>query len=205
MTGDRIDFVDFEKQGGLVPAVIQDSRTGAVLMLGYMNAEALERTRAGGLVTFYSRSRGRLWTKGETSGNRLRVDSIAADCDGDTLLIRVVPTGPVCHTGRDTCFGDNVPAVTPFLDTLADVILARRDAGDTAASYTARLLARGPGAAAQKVGEEATEVVIEAVGGTEERLLEESADLVYHLMVTLAARGLSWSDVVAVLESRHRP
>jgi phosphoribosyl-ATP pyrophosphohydrolase/phosphoribosyl-AMP cyclohydrolase len=192
--------IDFDKGTGLVPAIVQDARTRAVLMLGYMNREAYERTRAEGVVTFFSRSRGRLWTKGETSGNRLIVENIVTDCDNDALLVQARPTGPVCHTGADACFD----APSDFIHYLDRVIASRRDDADPDSSYTARLLAGGAAAAAQKVGEEATEVVIEAVGGTDARLLEESADLVFHLLAALAARGLSWADVVAVLEARHR-
>jgi len=198
--------IDFEKQGGLVPAIVQDARTRAVLMLGYMNEQAYQRTQAEGVVTFYSRSREELWTKGETSGNRLIVDRITVDCDNDTILVLANPTGPVCHTGEDTCFGsvDGPPLGTGFLSELEAVIAERRDAGDTDSSYTARLLAEGRNAVAQKVGEEATEAVIEIIGGSDERVLDESADLIFHLMVALAARGLSLSDAAAVLEKRHR-
>jgi phosphoribosyl-ATP pyrophosphohydrolase/phosphoribosyl-AMP cyclohydrolase len=194
--------VDFEKGGGLIPAIVQDSRTGAVLMLGYMNAEALEKTRENGLVTFYSRSRKRLWTKGEASGNHLRVDDVRVDCDNDTLLVMATPDGPVCHTGNATCFGHNVDA--GFLGRLERVIRGRRDDADAASSYTARLFDGGTKAIAQKVGEEASEFVIDAVSGPNERVREEAADLVFHLLVALADRGLSWDDVVATLAARHQ-
>jgi phosphoribosyl-ATP pyrophosphohydrolase/phosphoribosyl-AMP cyclohydrolase len=194
--------IAFDKYGGLVPVIAQDRTTGTVLMLAYMNEEAYERTRADGLLTLFSRSRGELWTKGETSGNHMRVEQLLYDCDRDTILARVTPAGPACHTGARTCFGDRNTGT--FLETLERVLRQRRDSGDTASSYTARLIAEGPGAAAQKVGEEASELVIELVSGDDERVLEECADLLYHVMVSLVGRELSLADVVRTLEKRHR-
>jgi phosphoribosyl-ATP pyrophosphohydrolase/phosphoribosyl-AMP cyclohydrolase len=193
---------DFSKfPDGLIPAVVQDAGTRAVLMLGYMNAEALEATQSTGRVTFYSRSKQRLWTKGETSGHFLNVLDIRLDCDNDALLIKATPAGPVCHTGADTCWNEKNEAPS-FLHALENVIQSRKGAAPES-SYTARLYASGMPKIAQKVGEEAVETVIEALGGTDERLLSESADLLYHLLVLLSARGLSLSDVEAVLRGRH--
>jgi len=193
--------IDFDKGDGLVPVIAQDVTTGSVLMLAYMNREAYEQTRARGLLTLYSRSRKRLWTKGESSGNRMRVDSLLYDCDRDAVLAKVNPLGPACHTGARTCFGDDNPG--SFLEILENVLRNRRDSKYTEASYTSRLIDKGRGAIAQKVGEEASELVIELVSGPDNRVIEESADLVYHVMVALVERGVSLSDVVAVLESRH--
>lgn len=191
--------IDFTKSSdGLVPAVVQHADTGAVLMLGYFNAEALALTRQTGRVTFWSRGRQRLWAKGETSGHGLRLVSLHADCDRDTVLVRARPTGPVCHRLTPTCF-DDVPAA-PFLPELAALLAARRSA-DPATSYTASLLA-APAKAAQKVGEEATEVVIEAISGNRERLREEAADLLYHLLVLLTAHDVPLAAVEAVLRGR---
>ena len=199
--------LDFAKLGGLLPAVVQDASSRAVLMVGFMNDAALAETRATGFVTFWSRSRNRLWTKGETSGHWLRVVSIHPDCDRDTLLILADATGPACHRLTPTCF-DGVPELSLespaeplFLATLADLTTARRHA-DPATSYTARLLAN-PAKAAQKVGEEAVEVVIEAISGNRERLREEAADLLYHLLVVLAGQGVPLAEVDAVLRARH--
>lgn len=204
----------------LIPAVIQDATTGRVLMLGYMNRKALKRTRKTGRVTFWSRSRGELWEKGESSGNTLHVESMALDCDGDALLIRARPSGPVCHTGSDTCWGEsNAPSGYPtadedisvadpdgqvagFLHELERIIDRRIDtAGEE--SYTVRLLREGSKKIAQKVGEEGVEVALEAAAGDDERLLEESADLLYHLVVMLRSRGRRLGDVEAVLRARH--
>lgn len=193
--------LDFSKGNGLVPAIIQDEKTGVVLMLGYMNEKALARSREEGRVTFFSRSKGRLWTKGERSGNFLEVVSIKEDCDRDTLLIKVRPAGPVCHTGSDSCFGEeNVPG--RFLDRLAQVIESRRG-DDPDSSYTASLFHKGVQKIAQKVGEEAVELILEAEQGPDDRLLNEAADLIYHLKVLLAARGKSLKDVENVLRERH--
>ncbi len=195
--------VDFDKGNGLVPAIIQDSNTGKVLMLGYMNEESLRKTETEKRVCFYSRSRQRLWVKGEESGNFLYVDEIIGDCDNDTLLVKVRPAGPVCHTGADTCFNETNQKEYEFLAELEAVIRSRKSA-DSDTSYTASLFRRGVNKIAQKVGEEAAETIIDAVTGNRERFTEESADLIYHLLVLLASQDLSLSDVVRVLEGRHR-
>lgn len=194
---------DFDKMpDGLVPAAVQDARTGRLLMLGYMNAEALAQTQQTGRVTFFSRSKNRLWTKGESSGHVLHVRDIRLDCDGDALLIHADPAGPVCHTGADTCWDETNRSFGVLAD-LEAVIQARRGA-DADSSYTARLFAAGVHKIAQKVGEEAVETVIEALRDDRERLLEEGADLLYHFLVLLAARDLSLRDVEAVLERRAK-
>lgn len=197
-----IEEIQFAKYSdGLVPAIVQDAATGKVLMLGFMNETALNETRTTGKVTFFSRSRNQLWTKGETSGNFLLLESIAIDCDGDSLLIKAKPVGPVCHTGSDTCFNEvNQP---DFLYTLIDTIRDRdqhRDSG----SYTSGLLNKGINSVAQKVGEEAVELIIEAKDNDEDRFLNEAADLLFHYLVLLQAKGYSWSHVMAVLKKRHR-
>lgn len=195
---------DFDKMpDGLIPAIVQDARTAAVLMLGYLNAEALEKTRQSGLVTFFSRSKQRLWTKGEESGNVLRLRSILLDCDSDTFLIRAEPAGPVCHTGADTCW--NQPNEAPdFLHQLENIIRHRRETAPEG-SYTAQLFASGIAKMAQKVGEEAVETVIEALGQDRERMLNESADLLYHLLVLFAAKDIRLEEVENVLLARHQP
>ena len=197
--------IDFEKSGGLVPAIIQDSATRQVLMLGYMNREAYEKTLATRRVTFWSRSRNCLWTKGETSGNFLELVDIKADCDNDTLLVRAVPHGPVCHTGTDTCWGESNDA-NPllFLTELQDFINRRREEMPEG-SYTTSLFKDGLNRMAQKVGEEALEAVIEAVHGTDDRLLYEASDMFYHLIVLLASKGLRIEQVAEELAERHRP
>ncbi len=196
--------LDFAKNNGLIPAIVQDARTKTVLMLGYMNEEALQKTKETGLVTFFSRSRQTLWTKGETSGHYLKLVEILQDCDRDTLLIKAIPSGPVCHLGTDTCFAEENRSDLWFLAELEKVIEERKShAPET--SYTAHLLQKGLKKIAQKVGEEATEVVIDGVAGSDERLLEESADLLYHLLVLLHARDLSLNQVANVLQKRHRP
>jgi len=198
----EISSLDFSKTDGLVPAIVQDSQTREVLMLGYMNQESLEKTLAEGVVTFFSRSKGRLWTKGETSGNFLHLEEIKKDCDQDTLLLRVRPVGPVCHTGSDTCFAeDNRPS--DFLHYLESVIQQRRDQPQEG-SYTASLFQRGINKVAQKVGEEAVELVIEAKDDNRDLFLNEAADLMYHYLVLLAAKGFELEDVLAVLRSRHQ-
>jgi len=195
--------IDFEKNGGLVPAIIQDETTAKVLMLGYMNRESYEKTLATGQVTFYSRSRQTLWTKGETSGNFLEVRAITTDCDNDTLLIKVKPTGPACHTGADTCFNETNVVAQAFIYELEKVILDRQ-AYPQAGSYTNKLFEAGIKRIAQKVGEEATEVVIDAVADNVTRMQEEVADLLYHLLVLLAAKNVTFDDIMKVLEKRHR-
>lgn len=187
---------------GLIPAIIQDARTLQVLMLGYMNCEAYEKSVAEGRVTFYSRSRQCLWTKGETSGNFLDIVSIAVDCDADTLLIRVIPTGPTCHTGSKTCFGDAVPETEGFIRYLQSVIQGRH-AEMPEGSYTSKLFNRGVNKIAQKVGEEAVETVIEAVAGNREAMIYEASDLIYHLLVLLEATGCSIADLEVELAKRH--
>ena len=195
--------IDFAKGGGLVPAVVQDAQTEQVLMLGYMSEAALEKTRETGLVTFHSRSRDALWTKGETSGNTLELESVAVDCDGDTLLVRANPAGPTCHQGTVSCFGESGPEGVGFISKLEEII-ASRDGGDVEASYTARLLAKPIHKIAQKVGEEGVEVALAATSEGDEALAGEAADLLYHLLVLLRKRGLGLQDAVEVLRERHR-
>jgi len=198
--------MDFEKGNGLVPVIVQDSESKTVLMLGYMNREALKITRETGKVTFFSRTRQKLWTKGETSGNFLHVKDILIDCDQDTILIKAVPAGPVCHTGNDTCFAEINPTIHDdpgnFLASL-EAIIADRKQNPTPDSYTASLFERGINRIAQKVGEEATEVVIEAMDDNIPRLKEETADLIYHLLVLLAEKGVTLADINRVLKKRH--
>lgn len=197
--------IDFEKMGGLVPAIIQDATTKNVLMLGFMNPEAYQKTMDTKLVTFWSRSRNCLWTKGETSGNYLHLVSIQSDCDNDTLLIKVNPDGPVCHKGTDTCWGDtNECNPVEFLSELQDFINKRREEMPEN-SYTTSLFRKGINKIAQKVGEEAVETVIEAVEGTEEQLVYEGADLLYHLIVLLSAKGLRIETLANELAKRHNP
>ena len=197
--------IDFEKGGGLVPAIIQDPTTGKVLMLGYMNQEAYEKTVATGKVTFYSRSRQCLWTKGETSGNYLHLVSISVDCDNDTLLVKATPDGPTCHTGTDTCWGEkNETNPLLFLSELQDFIIKRHEEMPEG-SYTTSLFKDGLNRMAQKVGEEALELVIEAVNGTNDRLIYEGSDMLYHLIVLLTSKGLRIEDMARELQERHNP
>jgi phosphoribosyl-ATP pyrophosphohydrolase/phosphoribosyl-AMP cyclohydrolase len=195
--------IDFQKVGGLVPAIIQDEYTSKVLMMGYMNQEALTKTEESGQVTFFSRTKNRLWTKGEESGNFLNVVSIAIDCDNDTLLIKVHPVGPVCHTGADTCWNEKNEADITFLKYLQDFIKVRFDEMPEG-SYTTSLFKKGVNRMAQKVGEEAVETVIEACNGTEEGFLYEASDLVYHLIVLLRSKGYSLDDLARELKKRHK-
>ncbi|MEQ8404484.1 MAG: bifunctional phosphoribosyl-AMP cyclohydrolase/phosphoribosyl-ATP diphosphatase HisIE [Oceanicaulis sp.] len=195
--------IDFEKGGGLVPAIVQHADTGEVLMLAYMNEDALETTRRTQNVTFYSRSKERLWTKGETSGNVLSLVSITPDCDADTLLVKARPAGPACHTGSKTCFGEEPGPGVGFLGALQHVVDERAKA-DPAESYTAKLLAKGVLKCAQKVGEEGVEVALAGTAEDDDALLNESADLLFHLTVLLKARGLKLEDAVRVLEARNR-
>ena len=194
--------VDFAKYSdGLVPAIVQDFHTQKVLMLGFMNQAALEKTEQTGKVTFYSRSKQRLWTKGEESGHFLELKSIAADCDKDTLLVKAHPLGPVCHTGSDTCW-DEVNSGGNFLDYLEEIINLRRKASPDE-SYVARLFAKGINKVAQKVGEEAVEMVIEAKDNNAELFLNEGADLLFHYLLLLNAKGYKLQDVVQILQKRH--
>jgi phosphoribosyl-ATP pyrophosphohydrolase/phosphoribosyl-AMP cyclohydrolase len=194
--------LDFEKMNGLIPAIIQDNYTQKVLMLGFMNKEAYEKTVETGKVTFFSRTKNRLWTKGEQSGNFLHVVSIKADCDNDTLLIMVHPDGPVCHTGTDTCWGEKNEQDIMFLKELQDFIDRRRQEMPDK-SYTTSLFNSGVNKMAQKVGEEAVETVIEACNGTDERLIYEGADLLYHLIVLLTYKGYRIEDLARELKKRH--
>jgi len=197
--------IDFKKCGGLVPAIVQDATTKTVLMLGYMNREALDKTLETKKVTFYSRSRQCLWTKGETSGNFLNLVSISADCDNDTLLVKAHPEGPTCHKGTDTCWGEkNEANPLTFLTELQDFINRRR-AEMPDGSYTTSLFKDGLNRMAQKVGEEALELVIEATNGTNERLIYEGSDMLYHLIVLLASKGLRIEDMARELQMRHDP
>lgn len=202
-----IEELDFSKGDGLIPVVVQDARTLEVLMLGYANRDAVERTAETGLVTFYSRSRQELWTKGETSGNTLRAVSIDTDCDRDTLLVLAEPAGPTCHTGATSCFDAARSAATnPRRDFLAELnaFLATRARERPEGSYTTSLFEAGTRRIAQKVGEEGVETALAAVAQEDEFVLNESADLIYHLIVLLQARGLTLADVVEVLRERHR-
>ncbi|AMM52208.1 phosphoribosyl-ATP pyrophosphatase [Rufibacter sp. DG15C] len=212
--------IDFKKGEGLVPAIIQNATSGKVLMLGYMNQEAFEQTQQTGLVTFFSRSKNRLWTKGETSGNTLKVVKMELDCDQDTLLVLVNPTGPACHRNTETCFdkegdassyhlqsfqnGSPTHQALQFIAQLEQTIKERRQT-PLEGSYTNFLFDRGLNKIAQKVGEEAVEVVIDAVAGQTETMKGEAADLIFHLLVLLEASNLSLAEVVEVLESRHKP
>lgn len=193
----------WDKMDGLIPVVVQDCATQQVLMLGYMNREALETTLTSGFVTFFSRSKGRLWQKGETSGNRLAVKDVFADCDEDALLVEAEPEGPTCHLGTTSCFSEEGADGVGFLATLARIIHQRAEAGDET-SYTARLLGEGPAKIAQKVGEEGVEVALAAVTRDKEGCIEETADLLYHLTVLMEARGYNWDDVAAKLKARHK-
>lgn len=199
--------IDFEKMGGLVPAIIQDADTRQVLMLGFMNEEAYQKTLETKHVTFWSRTRNTLWTKGETSGNFLNMVSIKVDCDNDTLLVQAHPDGPTCHTGTDTCWGeDNVLQGSPllFLGELQSFIEKRKQEMPEG-SYTTSLFTKGINKIAQKVGEEALETVIEATNGTDEHLVYEASDLLYHLLVMLTEKGLRIEDVAGELQKRHDP
>lgn len=195
--------INYDLITGLVPAIIQDTNTKVVLMLGYMNEEAYSKTSASGKVTFFSRSRNQLWTKGETSGNFLSVKDIKNDCDSDALLIQVEPTGPVCHTGTDTCWDEENKSELSFLIKLESII-KDREANESESSYTSTLFKKGMNKIAQKVGEEAIEVVIEAKDNNEKLFLNESADLMFHYLILLRAKGFGLQDVTKVLEKRHK-
>ncbi len=197
--------IDFEKQGGLVPAIIQDNTTKNVLMLGYMNREAYDKTVASGKVTFWSRSRNCLWTKGETSGNYLNLVSIKVDCDNDTLLVKVNPQGPACHLGTDTCWGEENNANPLLFLTELQNFINKRHEEMPEGSYTTSLFKDGLNRMAQKVGEEALEAVIEATNGTNERLIYEASDMFYHLIVLLTSKGMRIEDIAKELQIRHNP
>ena len=188
---------------GLVPAIVQDQNTLQVLMLGYMDAEARAKTQETGLVTFWSRSQGKIWTKGETSGNYLHLVSLAVDCDKDTLLVRAIPDGPTCHTGSKTCWGDAVPESQGFIRELEAVVKGRHEQMPEK-SYTTSLFKAGTPRMAQKVGEEAVETVIEAVKGDDERMIYEASDLIYHLLVLLVSKGYGIADLEKELVKRHK-
>lgn len=199
--------IDFEKMGGLVPAIVQDARTKVVLMLGYMNEEALRITMESGKVTFWSRSRQELWTKGSTSGNYLNLVELKADCDNDAILVKAIPDGPTCHRGTDTCWdeknrGEDNPLL--FLSELQDFI-EKRHREMPEGSYTTSLFRDGLNRMAQKVGEEALELVIEACNGTNERMVYEGSDMLYHLIVLLTSKGMRIEDMAAELRERHNP
>ncbi len=205
VTVSEVDSLDFAKGGGLLPAVVQHAGTGAVLMLGYMNADALRETFSRRHVVFFSRSKQRMWEKGETSGHFLELDSVRTDCDRDTLLVTAWPHGPVCHVGTETCFGNELASTgerLAFLATL-ETIIAKRAAEQPEGSYTARLFEQGPRRIAQKVGEEGVEVALASVTESDDKVIGESADLLFHLLVLLKKRGLSLEHVVTELRSRH--
>lgn len=193
--------INFEKSNGLVPVIVQDADNMQVLMLGYMNEEAYQKTVTEGVVTFFSRSKNRLWTKGETSGNYLKVKEIQIDCDNDTLLIQAIPAGVVCHTGTSTCFGNY--GAKGFLYTLEDTIAKRIDS-NSEDSYTNKLFKKGINKIAQKVGEEAVELVIEAKDQNDDLFKNEAADLLYHFLILLKAKQMKLEDIELVLQQRHK-
>ena len=201
--------IDFSKSAdGLVPVIVQDNTSDKVLMLGYMNADALQKTKELGKVTFYSRSKQRLWTKGETSNNFLTVKEILVDCDGDTILIKADPAGPTCHTGDDTCFGETIDAVSQkgeaaFLNYLQKKVIRERKLNPNDSSYTSSLFAKGINKIAQKVGEEAVEVVIEAKDNDDNLFKNEVSDLLFHLLVLLEQKNIDLDDIIGVLRGRH--
>jgi phosphoribosyl-ATP pyrophosphohydrolase/phosphoribosyl-AMP cyclohydrolase len=202
---DAVGSLDWDKGNGLLPAVVQHADDGRMLMLGFMNREALRNTLTERRVTFFSRSRQALWTKGETSGNYLEVVSVSADCDRDTLLVLARPAGPVCHTGSATCFPEATPPDVSKLGFLAKLeqVISDRIARSPEGSYTAELFSRGPHRIAQKIGEEGVEVALAAVGDDDQQVVAESADLIYHLLLLLRQRGLSLADIASELELRH--
>ena len=193
----------FDETTGLIPAIVQDNATGSVLMLGYMNQQAVDETRRSGRVTFFSRSKQRLWTKGEESGNYLDLVGMSVDCDQDTLLVKAIPHGPTCHKGTDTCWGEQNQERFGFLSQLEGVIADRRENAPEN-SYVASLFSKGINKIAQKVGEEAVELVIEAKDDSEELFLNESADLLFHYLILLQAKGYTLSDVINILRQRHK-
>lgn len=194
--------LDFDKGDGLLPAIVQDRWSGKVLMLGYMNQQALDKTRESGKVTFFSRSKNRLWTKGESSGHYLSLHSLSQDCDGDTILVQAEPHGPVCHLGSDTCFLERNRQPTRFIEYLQELLAGRRQA-DPKTSYTARLLQGPLDKSAQKVGEEAVELVIEAIANRPDRFRAEAADLLFHYLVLLEAKGIGLNEILEELMERH--
>jgi phosphoribosyl-ATP pyrophosphohydrolase/phosphoribosyl-AMP cyclohydrolase len=202
LTREAVADLDWDKMGGLLPALVQDRGSGRVLMLGYMDRTAVETSLDCGFATFFSRSKQRLWQKGETSGNRLRVESIHMDCDRDALLILADPEGPTCHLGTTSCFAEAVLSGPGWLAELSRIV-HERAAADPASSYTRRLLDGGPARIAQKVGEEGVEVALAGVSRDSAGCAEEVADLLYHLTVLMEARGFGWSEVVAALRARH--
>ncbi|UGU15990.1 bifunctional phosphoribosyl-AMP cyclohydrolase/phosphoribosyl-ATP diphosphatase HisIE [Sinomicrobium kalidii] len=195
--------IDFNKDNGLVPAIVQDVETKTVLMLGYMNEEAYQKTVESGKVTFYSRSKQRLWTKGEESGNFLYLEDIKVDCDRDTLLVKAKPEGPTCHTGTDTCWNEDNISGFGFLSVLEGVIRDRKE-NNSSESYVSSLFSKGMNKIAQKVGEEAVEVVIEAKDNRDDLFLNESADLLFHYLILLQAKGYTLADVEKILRDRHK-
>jgi phosphoribosyl-ATP pyrophosphohydrolase/phosphoribosyl-AMP cyclohydrolase len=195
--------IDFDKMNGLVPAIVQDALSGKVLMQGYMNEAAFAKTQESKKVTFYSRSKERLWTKGETSGNFMELVSLAVDCDGDSILVKANPVGPVCHTGADTCFDEINSSKTGFIDHLRAIIKDRKN-NPSDKSYTASLFAKGINKIAQKVGEEAVEIVIEAKDDNKDLFLGEAADLMFHYLILLEAKGYELDEVMEVLIERHQ-
>ena len=196
--------IDFNKNNGLIPAIIQDATTKTVLMLGYMNKEALEKTTSTNQVTFFSRSKNRLWTKGEESGNTLELVDLKVDCDHDTLLIQANPKGPTCHTGSDTCWNEQNRSSFGFLSQLESVIEQRKESASEDNSYVALLFAKGINKIAQKVGEEAIETVIEAKDDNDDLFVNESADLLFHYLILLQAKGFKLDDIVTVLRNRSK-
>jgi phosphoribosyl-ATP pyrophosphohydrolase/phosphoribosyl-AMP cyclohydrolase len=202
LTSGDADMLAWDKMDGLLPAVVQDRATSRVLMVGYMNRAALDASLRTGFVTFWSRSKQRLWTKGETSGNRLRLQRVQADCDADALLVQAEPDGPTCHLGSQSCFGDVAVSGPGWLAELSRIVADRAEgAGED--SYTRRLLTQGPARIAQKIGEEGVEVALAGAAGSSGQCAEESADLLYHIAVLMEARGFSWGDVTAILQARH--
>lgn len=198
-----LNHLQFDPASGLIPAVVQDERTSKVLMLGYMNQEALDFTRSSGRVTFFSRSKQRLWTKGETSGNYLNFRSVSTDCDSDTLLVKAIPDGPVCHEGYDTCFRE-INEKDDFIFNL-ERLIADRKRNPKEGSYTTSLFQSGIQKIAQKVGEEAVETILEAQADSRDNLVYEASDLIYHLLVLLHEKECSWQDVLDQLRKKHRP
>jgi phosphoribosyl-AMP cyclohydrolase / phosphoribosyl-ATP pyrophosphohydrolase len=202
LTADLVNTLRFDATNGLLPVVVQDAETRIVLMLGFMNREAVEKTQREGIVTFFSRSKSRLWTKGETSGNVLYVEQMLLDCDGDTVLIKARPAGPTCHTGADTCFGETNTTDDTFLHDLERIVIDRKQ-HPTPDSYTSSLFAKGINKIAQKVGEEAVELVIEAKDSNDDLFKGEAADLVFHVLVLLAQKNIALNEVITILRERH--